>query len=107
MQLLKTRLQPTIAPSSAQNRLLIRDIAILLFVAVFVRLPYFTYAVIDWDESTFILMGDSLLRGHLPLTALSVLKPPLAYLPYAFFIHLFGHSIAAVRLGGLICVFVA
>ena len=80
---------------------------ILSLVAVFVRLPYFTTAVIDWDESTFILMADRLLSGHLPQTSLSALKPPLAYVPYALFIHLFGPSIAAVRLGGLICVLIA
>ncbi len=86
---------------------LVLDITLLLWFAVLVRLPYFIRTVIDWDESTFIIMADSLLNGHLPQTEFSAFKPPLAYVPYALFLLVFGQSIAAVRLGGLICVFVA
>ena len=86
---------------------LLGGILLLLLVTVLVRLPYFCHPVIDWDESTYILIGQSILDGHLPKTVLVDVKPPSACVPYAFFILLFGRSIAAVRLGGLACVFVA
>ncbi len=86
---------------------LVRDVVILTVFATFVRLPYFTQTVISWDESSYILNGQCVLDGHLPQTVVSGLKPPLAYVPYALFILLFGQSIAAIRLGGLVCVLAA
>ena len=55
----------------------------LLLLAIIVRLPFFFKDVIDWDESTYILMGQSVLDGHLPYTELWDLKPPGAFLIYA------------------------
>lgn len=79
-------------------------LAIALFTLAF-RLPFFFRAVIDWDESTYIIAGQSLLNGHLPYTETwAGVKPPLAYAAYALFIELFGRSIIAVRLGGALCV---
>ena len=77
----------------------------LFAVCLAIRLPFFFIDVINWDESTFILMGQSILDGHLPYTQLWDLKPPLAFVPYALFVALFGKSIVAVRLGGTIFVF--
>lgn len=86
---------------------LLRDMAILASIAVLVRLPYFCQTVIHWHESTYILLGQDILSGHLPQTVLSELKPSFAALPYAVFIALFGKSIAAIRLGGLVSVFLS
>jgi 4-amino-4-deoxy-L-arabinose transferase-like glycosyltransferase len=94
------------APKRAYFKLAL-NIAVLLLVAIFLRLPYFCQTVIHWHESTYILLAQDLLDHHLPQTVLSELKPPFAMLPYSAFILLFGKSIAAVRLGGLICVFLA
>jgi 4-amino-4-deoxy-L-arabinose transferase-like glycosyltransferase len=77
----------------------------LLLISILVRFPYYFVDVINWDESTFILMGQSLLDGHLPYTELWDIKPPLAFAAYAFFITSLGKSIVAIRLAGTLCVF--
>jgi 4-amino-4-deoxy-L-arabinose transferase-like glycosyltransferase len=77
----------------------------LLLISILVRFPYYFVDVINWDESTFILMGQSLLDGHLPYTELWDIKPPLAFAAYAFFTILLGKSIVAIRIAGTLCVF--
>lgn len=79
-------------------------IVVLILISVFLRLPFFFPAVINWDESTFILIGQSILDGELLYTTLWDMKPPLAFIPFAFFIFAFGKSILAIRLGGLLFV---
>lgn len=78
--------------------------AYLLLLSVLIRLPHFFQIVIDWDESTFILMGQSVLEGHLPYTNLWDLKPPLLFLFFAGAIAVLGKSIVSVRFAGAICV---
>ena len=78
----------------------------LLFLCVLTRLPFYFVDVIDWDESTFILMGQLLLDGHLPYLELWDLKPPLAFVAYAAFIATLGKNVLAIRLAGTVCVFV-
>lgn len=80
-----------------------------LFVALFLgalclRLPLFFSLVLDWDESTFILIGQSILDGHLPYVALWELKPPLLFGAFAAAIAVFGDSIVGIRLFGTLCV---
>ncbi|MEL6495237.1 MAG: glycosyltransferase family 39 protein [Cyanobacteria bacterium J06623_7] len=77
----------------------------LLLASIFVRLPFYFVDVVNWDESTFILMGQSLLDGHLPYTELWDIKPPVAFAAFALFILLLGKSIMAIRIAGTICVF--
>jgi hypothetical protein len=77
----------------------------LLLISILVRFPYYFIDVINWDESTFILMGQSLLDGHLPYTELWDIKPPLAFVAFAFFIAVLGKSILAIRIAGTLCVF--
>lgn len=75
--------------------------AISFFALSFlVRFPYFFKAVYDWDESTFILLAQTLLEGDLPYLDLWDNKPPLLFSTYAAFIAAFGPSVAAVRAGG-------
>ena len=52
-------------------------------------------------------MGQDIVDGNLPYTNLWDIKPPLAYIPYSIFIFLFGKNIIAIRLLGLICVFIS
>lgn len=83
------------------------DIAALLyflFLSLLMRLPFFFEAVINWDESTFILVGQSLVDGHLPYTELWDIKPHFVAGAFALFILLLGESIASVRLAGALCV---
>ena len=79
-------------------------ILVLLGLCVAARLPFFFPAVIDWDESTLILMGQSVLDGQLPYTELWDNKPPVAFLAYALLVAMFGKSVAAVRFGGFLVV---
>lgn len=72
-----------------------------------VRFPFFFPAVIDWDESTFILVGQSLVDGHLPYVELWDNKPPGAFVPFALTILLAGRSIVAIRVLGAACVLVS
>lgn len=79
----------------------------LIVVLLIVRLPSFFFSVFDWDESTMILVGQSIIDGHMPYIDAWDMKPPLAFYMYAFFIALFGKSIIAIRLGGLLCIYCA
>ncbi|HEY9750583.1 MAG TPA: hypothetical protein V6C63_18015 [Allocoleopsis sp.] len=76
----------------------------LIVLSFLVRFPSFFKDVINWDESTFILLGQSLLDGHLPYTELWDLKPPLLWGAFALFILTLGKSIISVRVAGTICV---
>lgn len=79
----------------------------VVLLALVLRAPFFTVDVIDWDESTFILMGDAWARGALPYTELWDNKPPLCFAPFAVSQLLWGKSIVAVRLLGVVAVSVA
>ncbi|UKO97468.1 ArnT family glycosyltransferase [Nostoc sp. UHCC 0870] len=70
-------------------------------------MPFFFRATFDWDESTFILVGQSILDGNLPYVELWDLKPPLTFFSFAFAILAFGKSIISIRLFGTLCVIVA
>lgn len=76
----------------------------MLALTLLIRAPFFFPAVINWDESTYILMGQEILDGRLPYIELWELKPPLGFVFYAAAIALFGHSILAVRLAGALAV---
>jgi 4-amino-4-deoxy-L-arabinose transferase-like glycosyltransferase len=73
---------------------------VLLAIAIFIRFPFFFRDYIDRDESTFILMGQSWVDGHLPYTQLWDLKPPITFLFFALIISVFGKSFLAIRLIG-------
>ena len=77
---------------------------ILLLIAFFIRFPFFFRDYIDRDESTFIIMGQSWVDGHLPYTQLWDLKPPITFLFFAFIIKIFGKSFIAIRLFGTLLV---
>jgi 4-amino-4-deoxy-L-arabinose transferase-like glycosyltransferase len=81
--------------------------AALLLVLIVIRFPSFFFSVFDWDESTLIIMGQSILNGHIPYVTAWDIKPPLAFSMYALFIAIFGKSLLAIRLGGLLCIYIA
>lgn len=78
--------------------------ALLFLVTFFIRLPFFFRDYIDRDESTFILMGQSWVNGHLPYMELWDLKPPLNFLFFAGIIYTFGKSMIAIRFFGVLIV---
>ena len=82
-----------------------RTIATFFFLAAFlIRFLFFFRDYIDRDESTFILLGQSLVEGHLPYIELWDLKPPLIYYFFGLLIYVFGKSFIAIRLTGTVLV---
>ena len=79
-------------------------VLLLLVLTLLVRLPFFFPAVLNWDESTFILFGQNILNGHLPLVDMWDFKPPIGFLVFAGIIALLGKTIFAVRLAGALFV---
>lgn len=77
---------------------------LLLGLTLVVRLPFFFPAVINWDESTFILIGQNILNGNMPLVGLWDIKPPVGFLIFAAIIAALGQTILAVRLAGALFV---
>ena len=73
---------------------------ILLALVLATQLGGLAKEVIDWDEQTFILMGDDVASGHLLYAERFDLKPPVIFLLIGATIALFGDSLAAVRLLG-------
>ena len=80
-----------------------RLILLLAGFALLIRLPFFFPAVINWDESTFILMGQDLLDGHLPYTHLWDNKPPLLFGAFGMMLAVFD-SIPGIRACGWLLV---
>jgi hypothetical protein len=82
-----------------------REFAIFVFLCIVglaIRFPFFFPAVIDWDESTFIITGQSAVNGFLPYEVAWDIKPPVVFWWFAAAIELFGKTIPAVRCAGFI-----
>ncbi|WP_273273874.1 ArnT family glycosyltransferase [Maribacter polysiphoniae] len=97
----------TLINSILKNHAELKDRTVFLIiscVSLFIRLPFFFRDYIDRDESTFILMGQSWVEGHLPYTELWDLKPPITFLVFAGIIYVFGKSFIAIRLLGVLLV---
>ena len=93
------------SPISIYDKLSGKVLLLILFLlSLFVRFPFFFRDYIDRDESTFILVGQSLADGSLPYTFLWDLKPPLIFFIMAGLISIFGKSFIAIRFFGVIAV---
>jgi 4-amino-4-deoxy-L-arabinose transferase-like glycosyltransferase len=79
-------------------------LGVLLLIGFALRFPFFFPAVVHWDESTFILVGQSILGGHLPYTEMWDLKPPLLPAFFALVIATCGKNLLAIRVAGTLCV---
>ena len=79
----------------------------LFLTAFFIRFAFFFRDYIDKDESTFILMGQSIADGHLPYDHLWDLKPPLLFYLFALVEDIFPHSFFAIRFFGMLIVFLS
>ena len=90
-----------------RSRRLAVDVAALAFLAVTAlvfRLIAFPQAVIDWDESVYLLMARSMLQGHMPYTAVWDHKPPGVYVLFLLAQVLFGQSILSIRILAVLAV---
>ncbi len=76
----------------------------LLALSFFLRFPFVFRDYIDRDESTFILVAQGWVDGHLPYTLLWDLKPPITFAFFASMILLFGKSLIAIRISGIVVV---
>lgn len=83
----------------------IKVISCIFIITFLCRFPFWFVDVINWDETTFILMATSVLDGHLLYTDLWDIKAPLAFYSIASFMYVFGESIIAVRVFGALTVF--
>ncbi|MFH1680248.1 MAG: glycosyltransferase family 39 protein [Candidatus Eisenbacteria bacterium] len=81
-----------------------RAFALLFLLTLLVRLPFLFEAMINWDESTFLLMGADILRGHLPYEHAWDNKPPLAFVPFAVVLAIFGKNVVGSRILGILLV---
>lgn len=72
----------------------------LLFLLFSIILRFFSFfpSVIDHDESTYLVMASSMLKGELLYVDLIDIKPVGIFLIMAFFQLLFGNSIFMIRL---------
>jgi 4-amino-4-deoxy-L-arabinose transferase-like glycosyltransferase len=94
----------TCIEQNAQIRL-VRELGIIAFITAIglaIRLPFFFPAVIDWDESTFIIIGQSTVDGFLPYQIAWDGKPPFLFWWFGAAIELFGKTIPAVRFAGFL-----
>jgi 4-amino-4-deoxy-L-arabinose transferase-like glycosyltransferase len=57
------------------------------------------------DESTFIIMGKSIVDGHLPYVHMWDLKPPIPFYTYALPQYFFPDSLVAIRFFGVLIIF--
>ncbi len=73
---------------------------ILLFCLA-VRFPFWFASVIEWDETTYTLMGQEILDGRLPYVGLWENKPPFAFVPFALALAIFP-SIVSIRVAGAV-----
>jgi hypothetical protein len=94
------------APGEAHGPRTAMLYALLLLLTLATRFPFVFHDEINWDESTFILIGQSILDGHLPYVTLFDVKPPLLFGFFAAVIWIGGKSIVAIRVAGMICVWV-
>ena len=76
----------------------------LLAYSFLLRFPFIFRDYIDRDESTFIIVAQNWVDGHLPYTWLWDLKPPVTFLFFATIIAVFGKSLIAIRIAGIIAV---
>lgn len=76
----------------------------MLFVAFVTRWGSITQEVMDWDESTFIVLAGSFARGHLPYVEMWDIKPPMFFLIVGGVMRVFGESVATARAVALVAV---
>ncbi len=68
------------------------------------RTPAFYWAVINWDESTYLLISRSMLEGNVLYTDIWDRKQPLTFGLYALAQLVFGENLIAARLLGYVAV---
>ncbi len=79
---------------------------LILLVIIFFRIPFFFTDEFNWDESSYILIGQWIVDGNLPYVDRTAVKPPLLYYLYAFFVYLSSGEIFLIRFYGSLLLFI-
>lgn len=98
---------PLMPASSTGTPSLRRDaaaLALLVLAVVLIRLVSFVPAVVDTDEGLYMVQAREWLRGGWPLVAAWDMHPVGAPAMFALAFLVFGPSVEAARLLGLVCV---
>jgi 4-amino-4-deoxy-L-arabinose transferase-like glycosyltransferase len=74
------------------------ELSIFLAIVCAVRAPSFTWSVINWDESIYVLISRSLLDGNILYVDIWDHKQPLLFALFALSLLVFGKTILAIRL---------
>lgn len=79
---------------------------LLSFIVIlfFIEVGSLASEVIDWDESTFIVVANEMLRGKVLYADVFDNKPPLIFVFFAGVLVAFGKSLAAIRIFGWTCI---
>lgn len=93
---------PALPPSLAGLTPL-RVFIVLALLVLVTQLGGLAREMIDWDETTFILMGADVAKGHLPFVEQFDLKPPGIFVLIGILTATVGKSLAAIRLLGDAC----
>lgn len=93
---------PSVVDSSLRLRREIAVFTCICIVGLAVGFPSFFPAVHNWDESTWIIVGQSAVDGHLPGEVAWDLKPPLVFWWFGAAIELSGRSIPGIRFLGFL-----
>ena len=75
----------------AISRIKIKKINSIFFIIFFVfslKFPFFFTDVFNWDESTYIIIGQWIIDGGLPYIERTEVKPPLLGYLYAISVFL-------------------
>ncbi|MEO9530332.1 glycosyltransferase family 39 protein [Roseibium sp.] len=91
-----------------QTAVLVNLIWMLVFavLVMLTQIGSLSTEVLDWDESTFALMAQSVARGHLPFVELFDLKPPVLFLALGGWMSVFGDTLWSLRAFGDACLLV-
>ena len=79
--------RPLMGVTRVQTSLII---ILLAFLSFYSRLAFLNREVLDWDETTFMLMAQDVLRGNLPYVHIFDNKPPGMFFILAAAMKLFG-----------------
>lgn len=77
----------------------------MLLLTVLTQFYSIDSEVIDWDESTFMIIANDFANGNLPYENLWDLKPPLFFIFLGTFYKVFGASLLTTRLFGDLLIF--
>ena len=90
---------------SSSKTLPFRWLLLMLVLTCIIWVRSLNTELFDWDEHTFMVVAQDVIRGHLPYVHEFDNKPPGIFFLTAAFMQVFGQGILAMRILGATCVF--